>query len=118
MTAVGEPCLNTCLHTHLLQAEDPLQTLVIAGQSCKVHRNSELHAANENGDGLIPWNGQQDNLIDRFDGRALLDFYRDPPAHRMDPPKGHDEMKLEEVRHIHGVEASPVSSIPAPTVVG
>jgi arginine/serine-rich splicing factor 16 len=98
-----------------LQAEDPLQTLVIAGQSCKVHRNSELHAANENGDGLIPWNGQQDNLIDRFDGRALLDFYRDPPAHRMDPPKGHDEMKLDEVRHMGsgGLPCSSVLAFPA-----
>ena len=25
---------------------------------------------------MLPWNGKDDNLIDRFDGRALLDFYR------------------------------------------
>lgn len=25
---------------------------------------------------MLPWNGKEDNLIDRFDGRALLDFYR------------------------------------------
>ena len=27
---------------------------------------------------MIPWNGDGENLIDRFDGRALLDMYIDP----------------------------------------
>lgn len=48
---------------------------------------------------MIPWNGQQDNLIDRFDGRALLDFYREPEPHARRPQKTEDEMELEEVRH-------------------
>ncbi len=40
----------------------------------------------------------QDNLIDRFDGRALLDFYRDPPPHVKNRDKGHQEQRVEEVR--------------------
>ena len=70
---------------------------MITGRSCRIFKNTEQHAAVEKGDGLIPWNGQQDNLIDRFDGRALLDFYRDPPAHRQQREKTHEEAKLDEV---------------------
>ncbi|KAI8474034.1 MAG: alternative splicing regulator-domain-containing protein [Monoraphidium minutum] len=76
--------------------EDPMQLLIIDGRSCKLHRNAEQHAALERGDGLIPWNGAQDNLIDRFDGRALLDFYRDPPPGLARREKSHQEERLEE----------------------
>lgn len=48
-------------------------------------------------EGMIPMNGQHDNLIDRFDGRALLDFYRDP-VNRQVKAKTEDELELEEVR--------------------
>ena len=44
---------------------------------------------------MIPYNGQEDNLIDRFDGRALLDFYRDPVPSRR--PKSEEELELQEV---------------------
>ncbi|KIY98229.1 splicing factor, arginine/serine-rich16 [Monoraphidium neglectum] len=76
--------------------EDPMQLLLIDGRSCKLHRNAEQHAALERGDGLIPWNGAQDNLIDRFDGRALLDFYRDPPPGARQE-KTHQEERLDEL---------------------
>lgn len=49
-------------------------------------------------DGMITMNGQHDNLIDRFDGRALLDFYRDPVA-RHSKHKTEDELELEEVKY-------------------
>lgn len=44
---------------------------------------------------MLPWNGKEDNLIDRFDGRALLDFYRDAPP-RAPQPKTDDELELEQ----------------------
>lgn len=45
----------------------------------------------------IPWNGKQDILIDRFDGRALLDFIRDPSSrHRRAPERTEEEEELEE----------------------
>jgi hypothetical protein len=48
-----------------LQAADPLQNLFITGTSCKLLRGAESHATNEAGENLVPWNGQQDNMIDR-----------------------------------------------------
>eukprot|EP00850_Spirogloea_muscicola_P009403 SM000052S17795 [mRNA] locus=s52:680207:684370:- [translate_table: standard] len=36
-----------------------------------------MYQAAEAEQGLIPWNDKPDNLIDRFDGRALLDFIRE-----------------------------------------
>ena len=27
---------------------------------------------------MLPWNGDDENMIDRFDGRAVLDFYIEP----------------------------------------
>lgn len=46
-------------------------------------------------EGMLPWNGDQDNMIDRFDGRALLDFYRDPVPSKQ--RKTADEEMLDEV---------------------
>ncbi|XP_074581445.1 uncharacterized protein LOC141837969 [Curcuma longa] len=56
---------------------DPQQLLQVAGTRCRVHRDDGLYQAAHDQQGLIPWNGKQDILIDRFDGRALLDFIRD-----------------------------------------
>ncbi|KAH9711889.1 DRY EERY domain-containing protein [Citrus sinensis] len=44
----------------------------------------------------IPWNGKQDVLIDRFDGRALLDFIREPAKHLHAQKKSEEEEELEE----------------------
>ncbi|KHN42079.1 CLK4-associating serine/arginine rich protein [Glycine soja] len=58
-------------------------------------RLSALYQASQDQQGLIPWNGKQDVLIDRFDGRALLDFVRDS-SHRRAPEKSEEEEELEE----------------------
>lgn len=59
-------------------------------------RNQEAYTAAETLVSMIPWNGNQEKMIDRFDGRALLDFYREP-----DPRTQHKlsdaEQELEEV---------------------
>jgi splicing factor, arginine/serine-rich 16 len=78
------------------QAEQPVNLLRVDGRPCKMRRNQEQYDAVESMQGMLPWNGQQDNLIDRFDGRALLDFLYDPP--RVHPPKSDKERQLEEVR--------------------
>ncbi len=64
------------LITNAPQAEQPFDLLRIDGRSCKLFRNTEQRTAVEAMEGFLPWNGKEDNLIDRFDGRALLDFYR------------------------------------------
>ena len=80
----------------LLQAASPLDALRIDGRPSKLVRNQEAYAAAEAREGMIAWNGNADNMIDRFDGRALLDFYKDPDP-RNKPQKADDQLELEEV---------------------
>ena len=80
----------------LLQAASPLDALRIDGRPCKLIRNQEAYAAAEAREGMLAWNGNADNMIDRFDGRALLDFYRDPEP-RNKPQKSDEELELDEV---------------------
>ena len=78
-----------------LQGEQPVNFLRVDGRSCKLVRSEEQYRTIERTEGMIAYNGQEDNLIDRFDGRALLDFYRDPvPSRRQ---KTEEEQELLEV---------------------
>ncbi|KAI6700035.1 hypothetical protein NL676_014359 [Syzygium grande] len=56
---------------------DPQQSIQAVGSRCRMYRDDGLYQATQDQQGLIPWNGKEDILIDRFDGRALLDFIRD-----------------------------------------
>ncbi len=73
-----------------------MDALRIDGRPCKLIRNPEAYAAAEAREGMLAWNGDAENMIDRFDGRALLDFYKDPDP-RNQAPKTDDELELEEV---------------------
>ncbi|GER30886.1 hypothetical protein STAS_06843 [Striga asiatica] len=76
---------------------DPQQSIQAVGSRCRIHRDDALFQATEDQQGLIPWNGKQDILIDRFDGRALLDFIRDSSTWRFRPvEKTEEEEELEE----------------------
>ncbi|PHT56903.1 hypothetical protein CQW23_05389 [Capsicum baccatum] len=76
---------------------DPQQSIQAVGSRCRIYRDDALYQATEDQQGLIPWNGKQDILIDRFDGRALLDFIRDASSrHRRAPEKTDEEEELEE----------------------
>ncbi|KAL6762370.1 alternative splicing regulator-domain-containing protein [Haematococcus lacustris] len=77
--------------------EHPLSFLTIEGRGVKLYKNAEQHAAVERNEGLIPWNDDPENLIDRFDARSLLDFYRDPIATSVVRPKTSQEEKLHEL---------------------
>lgn len=86
---------ETCLTR--VQAELPLNLLRVDARPAKVFRNAEQHRAIESMEGMLPWNGNHNCMIDRFDGRALLDFYKEPlPTKRK---KTADEELLEEVPH-------------------
>ncbi|CAD7700897.1 unnamed protein product [Ostreobium quekettii] len=76
------------------QAEHPINFLMGEGHSCKIHRSTEQYNAIERQEGMIAWNDHQDNMIDRFDGRALLDFYREPSTSRRQE-KAPEEVELE-----------------------
>lgn len=76
---------------------DPQQSLQLAGSRCRVYRDDGLYNATQDQQGLIPWNGKQDVLIDRFDGRALLDFIRDSGSRPLRvQEKTEEEEELEE----------------------
>ncbi|CDP02494.1 unnamed protein product [Coffea canephora] len=76
---------------------DPQQSIQAVGSRCRIYRDDALYHATQDQQGLIPWNGKQDILIDRFDGRALLDFIRDSSSrHIRVPEKSEEEEELEE----------------------
>ncbi|KAI9165980.1 hypothetical protein LWI28_024051 [Acer negundo] len=76
---------------------DPQQSIQVIGSHCRMYRDDALYQATEDQQGLIPWNGKQDVMIDRFDGRALLDFIREPGSRRFHTQeKSEEEEELEE----------------------
>lgn len=76
---------------------DPQQSIQVIGSRCRTYRDDGLYQATQDQQGLIPWNGKEDILIDRFDGRALLDFIREPDARRFRvQEKTEEEEELEE----------------------
>ncbi|KAJ8764331.1 hypothetical protein K2173_006071 [Erythroxylum novogranatense] len=76
---------------------DPQQSIQVIGSRSRVYRDDGLYQATQDQQGLIPWNGKQDVLIDRFDGRALLDFIREPGSrHFRAQEKSEEEEELEE----------------------
>ncbi|KAL7101363.1 hypothetical protein ACP275_08G049900 [Erythranthe tilingii] len=76
---------------------DPQQAIQAVGSRSRIHRDDALYQATQDHQSLIPWNGKQDILIDRFDGRALLDFIRDSNSRRVRvPEKTEEEEELEE----------------------
>uniref|UniRef100_A0A8U8AUU3 Uncharacterized protein n=1 Tax=Geospiza parvula TaxID=87175 RepID=A0A8U8AUU3_GEOPR len=55
-------------------AADPAQFLQVHGRACKVHLDSAVALAAESPVNMMPWQGDTNNMIDRFDVRAHLDF--------------------------------------------
>jgi len=53
--------------------QDPAQFLQISGRSCKFHIDHNGTGAEPRGS-IMPWQGNKDILIDRFDVRAHLDY--------------------------------------------
>ncbi|CAM6085857.1 unnamed protein product [Calypogeia fissa] len=77
---------------------DPHQSLRLVGSRCRMHHDAAIYQATQEQQGLIPWNGKEGNLIDRFDGRALLDVIREyDPRHRVVREKTDEEEELEEL---------------------
>uniref|UniRef100_A0A8D8BVV0 CLK4-associating serine/arginine rich protein n=1 Tax=Culex pipiens TaxID=7175 RepID=A0A8D8BVV0_CULPI len=64
---------------------DPTQFLQVHGRKGKIHLDASVAAAAENPAIMMPWQGQKDNLIDRFDVRAHLDYIA-PVVSKPDQP--------------------------------
>ncbi|KAK0163324.1 hypothetical protein PV327_007019 [Microctonus hyperodae] len=58
---------------------DPTQFLQLHGRPCKIHLDAAIAAAGDSPANMMPWQGHDDNLIDRFDVRAHLDWIPEPP---------------------------------------
>lgn len=58
---------------------DPTQFLQLHGRPCKIHLDVAIAAAGDSPANMMPWQGRDDNLIDRFDVRAHLDWIPEPP---------------------------------------
>ena len=54
--------------------QDPAQFLQVHGRPCRIHIDVAIAAAADSPANMMPWQGQKDNMIDRFDGRAHLDY--------------------------------------------
>ncbi|KAG0038990.1 hypothetical protein BGZ82_010105 [Podila clonocystis] len=53
---------------------DPMQLLRVSGMATKLVTNPESYSFNEDPKNLMPWASDPAIKIDRFDGRALLDY--------------------------------------------
>ncbi|XP_066587182.1 CLK4-associating serine/arginine rich protein [Prorops nasuta] len=53
---------------------DPTQFLQLHGRPCKIHLDPAIAAAGDSPANMMPWQGNEDTLIDRFDVRAHLDW--------------------------------------------
>ncbi|EDX14257.1 GD21116 [Drosophila simulans] len=75
---------------------DPTQFLQLHGRRSKIYLDPAVAAAGDGAAIIVPWQGQQDNLIDRFDVRAHLDHI--PPVNKTNAEgaDGDSELTLEE----------------------
>lgn len=53
---------------------DPAQFVRAYGRPCKINLDPAVAYAAESPQSMMPWQGQTDNMIDRFDVRAHLDY--------------------------------------------
>uniref|UniRef100_A0A4W4G6E6 Suppressor of white apricot N-terminal domain-containing protein n=1 Tax=Electrophorus electricus TaxID=8005 RepID=A0A4W4G6E6_ELEEL len=54
--------------------KDPAQFLQVHGRTYKIHLDSAVALAAESPVNMMPWQGDPNNMIDRFDVRAHLDY--------------------------------------------
>lgn len=73
---------------------DPTQFLQLHGRPVKIHLDPAVAIAGDSPANMMPWQGRQDVLIDRFDVRAHLDIIPEYPS-RTDPPAP-EELSREE----------------------
>ncbi|GAB0100052.1 CLK4-associating serine/arginine rich protein [Sergentomyia squamirostris] len=71
---------------------DPTQFLQLHGRKSKIHLDPSVAAAGDSPAIMMPWQGHQDVMIDRFDGRAHLDYIPQVVKNSDDP----EEMSAEE----------------------
>lgn len=82
--------------------KDPAQFLQVHGRACKIHLDSAVALAAESPLNMMPWQGDTNNMIDRFDVRAHLDYildYTPPFLSALSPEYDNDERKCNYERY-------------------
>ncbi|KAM6289236.1 LOW QUALITY PROTEIN: CLK4-associating serine/arginine rich protein [Aegotheles albertisi] len=82
--------------------KDPAQFLQVHGRACKIHLDSAVALAAESPVNMMPWQGDTNNMIDRFDVRAHLDhipLYTPPLLSPTPPEQELDERKCNYERY-------------------
>ncbi|XP_041035099.1 CLK4-associating serine/arginine rich protein [Carcharodon carcharias] len=82
--------------------KDPAQFLQVHGRACKIHLDSAVALAAESPLNMMPWQGDTNNMIDRFDVRAHLDYileYTPPFLCALSPELDNDERKCNYERY-------------------
>ncbi|XP_071981674.1 CLK4-associating serine/arginine rich protein isoform X2 [Engystomops pustulosus] len=82
--------------------KDPAQFLQVHGRSCKIHLDSAVALAAESPVNMMPWQGDPNNMIDRFDVRAHLDYipeYKPPLLTTITPEQEADDRKCNYERY-------------------
>ncbi|XP_067875061.1 CLK4-associating serine/arginine rich protein [Heterodontus francisci] len=82
--------------------KDPAQFLQVHGRACKIHLDSAVALAAESPLNMMPWQGDTNNMIDRFDVRAHLDYileYTPPFLSALSPDHDNDERKCNYERY-------------------
>lgn len=75
--------------------QDPTQFLRVYGRPYKIHLDPAVALSAESPQSMMPWQGQTDNMIDRFDVRAHLDYI---PEYKSAPPLPMTKEEEEEER--------------------
>ncbi|XP_075043249.1 CLK4-associating serine/arginine rich protein [Mixophyes fleayi] len=82
--------------------KDPAQFLQVHGRYCKIHLDSAVALAAESPVNMMPWQGDPNNMIDRFDVRAHLDYipeYKPPLLTTISSEQESDDRKCNYERY-------------------
>uniref|UniRef100_A0A8C5BSS1 CLK4-associating serine/arginine rich protein n=1 Tax=Gadus morhua TaxID=8049 RepID=A0A8C5BSS1_GADMO len=81
--------------------KDPAQFLQVHGRAYKIHLDPAVALAAESPINMMPWQGDANNMIDRFDVRAHLDYIPTytPPLLSSSPDQESDERKCNYERY-------------------
>lgn len=82
--------------------KDPAQFLQVHGRAYKIHLDSAVALAAESPINMMPWLGDANNMIDRFDVRAHLDYiptYTPPLLNTVTPEQESEERKCNYERY-------------------
>lgn len=58
---------------------DPTQFITVHARPAKIHLDPLIASQGDAPSNMMPWQGDKEVTIDRFDGRAHLDYLPDPP---------------------------------------